>query len=75
MKNIYNAIHYHCNAGDIVMLIDGDDALVGRQVFGLFNAIYQRTESALIYSNYIHVMFNEKGLIGASSRPIPTMLI
>ncbi len=58
LENIYNAVHYHCNAGEIVMLVDGDDALVGRQVFGLFNAIYQRTESALVYSNYLHVMFN-----------------
>lgn len=56
------------------MLVDGDDALVGRQVFGVFNAVYQRTESALVYSSYLHVMFNEKALVGASSRPIPITL-
>ncbi len=43
LENIYNAIHYHCSAGEIVMLIDGDDALIGRHVFGVFNAVYQRT--------------------------------
>lgn len=57
------------------MLIDGDDALIGRQVFAMFNAVYQRTESALVYSNYLHVMFNEKALVGASSKPIPMGLI
>ena len=57
------------------MLVDGDDALVGRQVFALYNAIYQRTESAFVYSNYLHVMYNEKAIIGASSRPIPPQLL
>ncbi len=43
LENIYKAVHYHCSAGEIVMLVDGDDALVGRHVFGVFNAVYQRT--------------------------------
>lgn len=58
LQNIYNAVHNHCKHGEIVMLVDGDDALIGRQVFSLYNAIYQRTESALVYSNYLEVMYN-----------------
>lgn len=57
------------------MLIDGDDAFIGRQVLGLYNAIYHRTGSAFVYSNYLHVMFNEKAVIGGSSRTIPPDLL
>ena len=34
------------------MLIDGDDALIGRQVFGLLNAIYQKEKIALTYGQF-----------------------
>ena len=40
--NIYMAVHEHCELGEVMVLIDGDDALIGRQVFGFLNAIYQR---------------------------------
>ncbi len=53
------------------MLLDGDDALIGKQVLALYNAIYQRTESTLVYSNYISILFNSKGLIGDSSIRVP----
>lgn len=57
------------------MLLDGDDALIGKQVFGLYNAIYQRTESTLVYSNYISILFNAKGLIGDSSIRVAPQLL
>jgi hypothetical protein len=36
-----------------MMLIDGDDALIGRQVFGLLNAIYQNEKVALMYGQFL----------------------
>ncbi len=30
----------YCQPGDIVMDIDGDDAIIGKQVFNLYNHIY-----------------------------------
>jgi cellulose synthase/poly-beta-1,6-N-acetylglucosamine synthase-like glycosyltransferase len=42
MENIYKAVTYHCQAGEIAIMLDGDDALIGRNVFSLVNAIYQK---------------------------------
>ena len=36
------AAHEQCNPGEIMILLDGDDALIGRQVFSLLNAVYQK---------------------------------
>ena len=29
MANIYNSVHNYCQKGEIFMLIDGDDELIG----------------------------------------------
>lgn len=65
-------IRNYCQKGDIVIDIDADDFLLGRQVLKLFNILYYRTEKWVIYSNYIYY-FNEgdkyaKGL-SAKIRP------
>ncbi len=40
--NIHMAAHNHCKPGEIMILLDGDDVLIGRQVFSLLNAVYQK---------------------------------
>ncbi len=40
--NIYEAAHNNCQLGEIMVPVDGDDALIGRQVFSLLNAFYQK---------------------------------
>ena len=40
--NIFRSAHNHCKPGEIMVLIDGDDSIIGRQVFSLLNAYYQR---------------------------------
>lgn len=40
--NLYMAAHEYCQPGEVMLLIDGDDALIGRQVFALLNAVYQK---------------------------------
>lgn len=42
MHNIYQAIHHHCSEGEIVVMVDGDDSLVGRNALSLVNAVYQK---------------------------------
>ncbi len=32
-----------------MVFLDGDDALIGRQVFALLNAVYQKEKIALTY--------------------------
>ena len=51
--NIYNAGHNHCKEGEIMVLLDGDDALIGRQVFALLNAVYQKEKIALTYGQFL----------------------
>lgn len=53
MANLYNGIHNYCKEGEIVMLLDGDDSFIGRQVLSTFNAIYQRGRNAVVYSTYM----------------------
>jgi hypothetical protein len=35
--------------------VDGDDALIGRQVFALLNAVYQKDKVALTYGQFLMV--------------------
>jgi hypothetical protein len=36
-------------------MLDGDDSLIGRQVFSLLNAVYQKYKVALTYSQFLVV--------------------
>lgn len=45
----------YCRSGDVVMDIDGDDALIGKQVFNLFNREYQKSDVWFLYSNFIQI--------------------
>jgi hypothetical protein len=50
-----------------MMIIDGDDQLVGKQVFKLFNAVFQKEKAWFAYSNFIDFMSRTVGY----SRPFP----
>lgn len=50
VPNIHLAITKHCKPNEIGFFVDGDDELVGRKVFKVFNAIYQRKKPAVAYS-------------------------
>lgn len=64
MYNIYHGIHSYCPDGEIVGLIDGDDSFLGRKVFQLYNAVYQSKRTALIYSNFLKILTNNKTSFG-----------
>lgn len=53
MSNIRNTAKKYCNADDIMMIVDGDDQLVGRQVFKLFNTVLHKEKVWFAYSNFI----------------------
>ena len=53
--NTYMVAHKYCNAGEILVMLDGDDALIGRQVFTLLNAVYQKEKIALTYGQFLLV--------------------
>ena len=42
-----------CEEGSVVLNIDADDQLIGRQVMKLLNALYQSSSKWFIYSNFV----------------------
>lgn len=45
---------YYCSPGSIVIEIDGDDAISGKQVFNTFNRFYAKnTDLWVVYANFI----------------------
>jgi glycosyltransferase involved in cell wall biosynthesis len=42
LYSFYYGAHKFCGLGEIIYTIDGDDELIGTQVFKVFNAIYQQ---------------------------------
>ncbi len=52
----------YCNSGDVVLDIDGDDALIGKQVFNLFNRIYNQNPQAwFVYMNFVQIRGSDTG--------------
>ena len=52
LENIYYGIHKYCDFNQMSFIIDGDDEIVGTQVFKLYNALYQKKKMYVIWSNY-----------------------
>jgi hypothetical protein len=53
--NVYNAAHFDCQLGEIMVFLDGDDSFIGRQVLALLNAVYQKDKVALTYGSFLEV--------------------
>lgn len=64
LLNILDAAQNFCNQNDIFMVIDGDDYLLGKYVFKLFNAAFSSRDAWVVYSNFL----NPENKIGYSRR-------
>lgn len=53
LPNHYLAAMNHCPFDSIVVNIDGDDELIGRNVLQVFNWGYQTLKAGVLYSNFI----------------------
>lgn len=53
LENIYYTTHKYCDFNQMAFIVDGDDELVGTQVFKLYNALYQKYKLYVLYSNFI----------------------
>ena len=53
------------------MLVDGDDALISREVLAVLNAAYQEalTQPLIVYSKYLHLQ-NGVASLGMVSKPL-----
>lgn len=65
--NLRKAAKNYCDPESIFIVIDGDDELIGRQVFKLYNAIFQEKGVWFLYSNYL----DAKNLRAGFSYPFP----
>jgi hypothetical protein len=52
VENIYIASTKHCGKDDIVVTIDADDELIGRNALKVFNWGYQTKKLGVLYSNF-----------------------
>lgn len=51
--NIHKAITNHCGADSIVVLVDGDDEVLGRYPLKVFNHVYHKSKADVVYSNHL----------------------
>ena len=53
LSSIRNASKNYCKEEDIIVVVDGDDELLGRQVLKLFNAVFQEKGVWYMYTNFL----------------------
>ena len=52
-KNVYEMVHSSCHSEQILLILDGDDQLLGTQVLKILNAVYQKGKYYMVYSNHL----------------------
>ena len=55
LPNILDAAHNFCRPYELFMVIDGDDYLLGKQVFKLFSSVFYQSKCWVAYSNFLTV--------------------
>lgn len=50
VPNIHMAITRFCKPNEIAFFVDGDDEIISRKAFQIFNAVYQAKRPAIAYS-------------------------
>lgn len=55
LPNLRDAAMNFCKSEQIFLVVDGDDELIGKQVFRLYNTLFQRTGAYFIYTNYLMI--------------------
>ena len=53
VRNVREAARTFCKPEDILIVVDGDDELLGRQVLKLFNAVYSEKGVWFMYTNFL----------------------
>jgi len=53
LENLHNAIMEHCNAEDIVAIVDGDDYLSTKNALQIINDIYSSGEYWIVYGSSV----------------------
>lgn len=53
LNNIRKAAREFCKPQEILIVVDGDDELLGKQVLKLFNAVFQEKGVWFMYTNFL----------------------
>jgi hypothetical protein len=53
LESAYSTIKTHCLKKSVTVLLDGNDELLGANVFRLVNTYYRRFELNFLYGNFI----------------------
>tara|TARA_R100000951_G_scaffold52964_1_gene44616 strand:+ start:1345 stop:2085 length:741 start_codon:yes stop_codon:yes gene_type:complete len=71
-RNIYEAIYKYTEENDIVVILDGDDFLFGKDVLSYLNNFYNKSNCWLTYGSYLEL---SNGLRGKFAKQIPEYVI
>ncbi len=52
---MYHTITGYCDINGITVNVDGDDELMGRNVFKVINAVYQKYKIGVLWSSYFRI--------------------
>tara|TARA_R100001510_G_C7656596_1_gene216783 strand:+ start:3348 stop:4088 length:741 start_codon:yes stop_codon:yes gene_type:complete len=72
LKNIYDTIYAFSNDNDIIIILDGDDFLFGKDVLQKLNNCYNKNDCWLTYGSYINLSDKQ---VGKFSSQIPQQVI
>lgn len=59
MERIYLGIKNNCLTGEVVILIDNADFLIGKNVLSLINTVYHSKKPAILYSEYLKLNYSQ----------------
>lgn len=60
LESTMTAINDQCLKKKVTVIIDGDDELLGHQVFRVLNAVYRDNNANVVYGNFIEYHQNEQ---------------
>jgi len=61
LENIYNAIHGYTPNNSVIVILDGDDFLFGKDVLTHLNETYKKENCLLTYGSYVNLSNKRKG--------------
>lgn len=53
LESIYTAVNKHCSPDSIVLRVDADDELIGKNALQAMNSAFQRFKAGVVYSSFI----------------------
>lgn len=60
LQNIYEGTLAYCSAQEIVVIVDGDDELIGFNVLRVINAVYSQEKIGFLYSSFLYYHQSKK---------------